>query len=84
MVRRSIDDEWKPSKGSCVIHEMDPGICECCGSMDGVEAEDSRTSYCWNGEGEDPNRSVFLCRLCALVHHDFWDEQWDEYNRGRL
>lgn len=33
---------------------------------------------------EDPNRDVWLCRECAKLHHEYWDEMWDNYNSGRL
>lgn len=60
------------------------GGCEHCSDLDGVEFEDARTSYCWDGEGEDPNRPLVLCRSCAAEHHANWDEQWREYYSGLL
>jgi hypothetical protein len=42
----------------------------------GVKPESSRTMYHWNGEGEDPNRDVWLCRRCAKEHHEHWDDMW--------
>jgi hypothetical protein len=83
---RSIDEEWEPSKGSIehMVHDMDPNVCERCGNKEGVELEDSRTMYHWDGKGENPNRSVFLCRACAEDHHDFWEAQWSDYHSGRL
>lgn len=61
--------------------------CEHCGAMKGLESESSRTMYHWDGEWNDPNnpnRNVLLCRQCAFMHHEYWDEMWDDYNRGRL
>jgi hypothetical protein len=52
--------------------------CERCGTLEGVSLEDSRTYYDWNGEGEDPNRPIRLCRQCAAEHHDYWDAMWAE------
>lgn len=58
--------------------------CRACGSNKHVHLESSRTAYLWNGEGEDPNAPIPLCRPCAKIHHDNWDEQWKEVERGRL
>jgi hypothetical protein len=58
--------------------------CEFCDWPFGVEAEDSRTLYEWDGEGEDPNRSVKLCRVCAATHHAHWDDMWNEYWTGLI
>ena len=51
--------------------------CECCGLFEGVETESSRTMYSWDGQGEDPNRPLRLCRSCAAEHHEHWDEMWE-------
>ena len=58
--------------------------CKFCDWPFGVEYEDSRTAYFWDGNGEDPNKSVLLCRQCAEAHHSYWDEMWAEYNYGRI
>lgn len=58
--------------------------CEHCKTMKGLGYEDSRTMYPWNGEGKNPNAPWLLCKRCAEMHHDYWDDMWDEYNRGRL
>ena len=42
----------------------------------GVSLHSSRTAYCWDGDGEDPNRPVALCPDCAADHHDRWDDMW--------
>lgn len=63
------------------------GGCEHCGTSEGVEREDARTAYHYEGEAgcfEDPNRSIMLCRDHAAMHHAYWDEMWAEYNSGRL
>ena len=44
-----------------------------------VELESSRTCYRWDGDGEDPNRPVRLCRAHSELHHAHWDEMWAEY-----
>jgi hypothetical protein len=71
-------------------------VCTRCGTTNGVELEDSRTAYSQPDldifdrlmlDGEpppDPNAPVLLCRPCAKEHHEYWDEMWDEYNRGRV
>lgn len=58
--------------------------CMRCERSDGVEIESGRTAYHWDGKGEDPNRSIPLCRECAKEHHDYWDERWSEYYGGLL
>ena len=50
----------------------------------GLSYEESRTMYHWNGEGKDPNAHLLLCSECAILHHEFWDDMWDQYNAGRL
>jgi sucrose-6-phosphate hydrolase SacC (GH32 family) len=63
------------------------GGCEACGTTEGVEREDARTAYHFEGEVgsfEDPNRGVMLCRDHAAMHHAYWDEMWAEYHSGRL
>lgn len=70
-------------------------VCSRCGSAEKVMLEESRTMYdrskndFWDFvmDGvldEDPNAPVPLCRDCAQMHHDWWDEQWAEYNSGRM
>jgi hypothetical protein len=59
-------------------------VCECCGRTDGVESEPSRTAYHWDRKGEDPNRDVLLCRVCAVDHHAHWDDMWANYYGGLL
>jgi hypothetical protein len=61
-----------------------PGVCLRCEATEGVELEDSRTQYDWDGEGRNPNAPIPLCKKCAEVHHEEWDSRWDEYNQGRL
>lgn len=41
-----------------------------------VKPESSRTMYHWDGKGEDPNRCRWLCRPCAKMHHEHWDDMW--------
>jgi hypothetical protein len=53
--------------------------CERCNNPDGCEPESADTSYHWDGEGENPNRYQVLCRDCAQMHHEYWDEMWREY-----
>lgn len=57
--------------------------CECCGhTTRTVTMEDSRTMYDWDGVGEDPNRAKALCSMCAIEHHEYWDDMWDQYYQG--
>lgn len=59
-----------------------PRLCEYCGKRDGLSFESSRTAYPWDGEfdsKDDPNRDKLLCRKCAKLHHEFWDQMWIKY-----
>ncbi len=39
-----------------------------------------RTAYAdW-----EKNKDPLLCPYCAVVYNEIWDEQWREYNSGRL
>lgn len=53
-------------------------------SASDIKLEASRTAYPWDGKGEDPNRSTWLCRECASEHHAHWDDMWRQANDGRL
>lgn len=59
-------------------------MCFHCGSREGVEMESARTAYEPTDDDPDPNADIPYCRVCAGKHHEYWDEMWDEYNRGRL
>ena len=37
------------------------------------------THYAWDGEGEDPNHSMRLCKLCEIDYTQHMEEQWAEY-----
>lgn len=43
-----------------------------------------RTSYPWDGEGENPNRDPLLCPECSQNYDDHWKAMWDEYHSGRI
>lgn len=72
--------------------------CEVCGATEGVQLEGSRTCYPIEEPGRykrlvsgdslasppDPNAPIALCRDCAKDHHEFWDEQWQNYYSGLL
>jgi len=73
------------------------GPCDRCGAEEGVELEDSRTCYERPvptryerllqddplGPAPDPNAPIPLCRECAIGHHAYWDEMWNEYYASR-
>ena len=44
----------------------------------------SMTAYNWDGEGEDPNRNLILCKEHAKEHEEHMQEQWAEYYSGLL
>ena len=55
--------------------------CEMCGWPFFINSECSRTMYDWDGRGEDPNRNINLCHICAAAHHQYWDDMWAEVGR---
>ncbi|MHA2279977.1 MAG: hypothetical protein ACXAC5_03750 [Promethearchaeota archaeon] len=72
------------------------GTCYFCGEIAGPPCEghggcpgigkptSSRTMYEWDGTGEDPNRDLILCSLCAEEHNDIMDDQWKAYYDDKL
>ena len=58
--------------------------CLICQHAEGVEMEDSRTAYHWEGDGDDPNAAIPLCRACAEQHHEYWNDMWSEYRHSVL
>lgn len=63
-----------------LLGKRNPGFCLGCNeTVDLVIETSSRTSYLWDGTGEDPNRDLTLCPECAIHHHEQWDSQWAEY-----
>ena len=57
------------------------GPCEC---LCLVEWRSARTSFNWDGEGEDPNHPILLCDECAEEHAEYWDEMWANYRSDRM
>lgn len=87
-MRKSLleDTDFIRSRKGKIAIEEGRG-CARCGATEGVELEDSRTQYHYEGEPgseEDPNKPIPLCRLCAIEHHEYWDEMWREYYGGRI
>jgi hypothetical protein len=68
----------------CYLHFNYEKKCFYCGETSGVELESSRTMCPWDGKGENPNKSIHLCRLCAKEHHEYWNDMWDDYYYSRL
>lgn len=60
--------------------------CECCGRLCGLRLEEGRTLYPYKGNSvkDDPNRKQLLCRQCAVLHHEYWDDMWQDYYNGRM
>jgi hypothetical protein len=54
--------------------------CANCRSFFGLKKECSRTMYC----DESLNAPLLLCRRCAILHHEYWDDMWNEYHSGCL
>lgn len=89
-LRERIKDRW-----NALWYLKLPPKCECCGSWRGLRLESGRTMYPYESDSKDywvnfgydpkdPNRSQLLCRLCAVQHHEYWDDMWKEYYSGRL
>lgn len=54
--------------------------CERCGEVGlHVTKQPCRTAYAEAAS----NVSPMLCPACSEEYHDYWDNMWDEYNRGR-
>lgn len=52
--------------------------CQRCGVSTELYEMPSFTCYHWDGEGEDPNKEVYLCSDCAHWHCEYWDGMWSE------
>lgn len=87
------EPELKPE-----VSKHPPGTCEYCGGTEGLKLECSRTAYDTSrldkptrleriadrdDPPEDPNRDKLLCRECAAEHHEFWNDQWNEFYRSQ-
>ena len=71
----NIDQRFKPKTATSLA-------CLRCYSTDGVEMENSRTQYHFEGDQnspDNPNAPVPLCRACAIDHHEYWDSMWGDY-----
>lgn len=44
----------------------------------------SMTAYHWNGEGDDPNKDLTLCKECGTEHTENMQEQRDDYYGDKL
>lgn len=77
-MRSYLDEEYE----KIVFLNGDAPIrkCESCGH-EGKDVVDtpSQTCYCWNGEGEDPNRDLVLCFECAYAYEAHMTDKWKEY-----
>ena len=60
-----------------------PTKCEYCGESP-VEKVYAMTAYSWDGQGEDPNRALWLCDRCSEEYHEHWTEMWREYRYDKL
>lgn len=49
---------------------------ECLG---GARPVPSQIMYEWDGQGEDPNRDLWLCKECGEEYTQIMDDQWAEY-----
>jgi len=52
--------------------------CLHCGT-NGAKWRESMTTYPWNGEGENPNKPVLLCKVCYEEYRDYWEDMWNSY-----
>jgi len=80
--RVTLSDRW-----IAVFLWKEKPYCARCKAWRGVKLRGSCTAYHWEGKWEDPenpNKPVLLCDLCAEEHYEYWDDMWQEYNRGRL
>lgn len=87
-VRKAFRVHWE----AFFLYKLWPR-CEHCATIFGLAFEDSRTQYPYEYKDDlfsgkidpkDPNRSQLLCRQCAVLHHEYWDEMWRDYYSGKL
>ena len=79
----------RESKHREKMHEEteEEGLCEYCRRDRPAKWEDGRTFYSWNKDKDplhDPNRSIFLCKYCALEYTESMTERWNDYYSGLL
>ena len=85
MLQKIKNQEYKDKQKAYTRYNIE-FLCEFCGGFKGLKLESSRTVYYCYGEfdsSEDPNRDKLLCRKCATMHHDFWDDMWAAYPNCR-
>lgn len=59
------------------------GVCDVCGTQDGVSIVESMTAY-HTEEGEpDRNHPIPLCSECADEYREHWQAMWDEYHASQ-
>lgn len=69
------------SKPACGRRWDGPNIeCEHC-KRPGIQASLTPAATMYEDDGDAP---LVLCEACAKEYNDYWQEQWDEYNAGRL
>lgn len=69
------------SKPACGRRWDGPNIeCEHC-KRPGIQASVTPAATMYEDGGDAP---LMLCEVCAKEYNDYWQEQWDEYNAGRL
>jgi hypothetical protein len=83
-IRQRLRRLWERWRQHRFEQNVALGGCERCASFYPTTMQASRTAYAWNGEGKDPNLPLRLCTDCAVDHHAYWDERWDDYWRGCL
>lgn len=59
-------------------------MCARCDTTENVSLENSRTCHVAREEEPNPNAPIPLCPSCAKEHHEYWDEMWADYYRGRI
>lgn len=78
IISKKILDEVAESH--YLLGVKNPGRCEGCKrDVEYIVQTPSCTKYCWDGQGEDPNRDRMLCITCSEDHLDYWNEMWSDY-----
>ena len=52
--------------------------CESCEDQPAIRCT-AATAYHWDGNGEDPNRDLWLCCDCKEMYYEYYDELWNDY-----
>ena len=92
-LRAKVRRKWDPSFVGQGAQDLGDGPypgqdasepCANCKQTEAIKWRSSRTSYEWDGQGENPNGCLPLCGECAEDYNEQMDQQWSDYFSGLL